>query len=38
MTTLRTFLASMLSALGRGASALASHVSPLRDGGNGEER
>lgn len=37
MTTIRTLLASLLAALGRGVSALAARVSPLRDGGSGEE-
>lgn len=38
MTTIRTILASLLSAIGRGAASLASRVAPLRDGGSGEER
>ena len=37
MTAIRTLLAYLLSTLGRGASALAARVSPLRDGGSGEE-
>ena len=38
MTTIRTMLASLLSAIGHGAAALAKRVSPLRDGGGAEEQ